>query len=362
MKKIILLAYMVGILQGTALSQYKESREFTERFKVLPETHIEITNKYGNLLIHTWDKDSAVFRIEVQVAEKTQSRLEKTMDGIDFDFTESAYFLIVRTLVNQSRSLLEKELLKLKESLLQEDGNVEIDYTVWLPETCDLILDNKFGNIFMSDFSGSCEINLSNGNLKAHDFSGKTTINLNFADATINRLKDGRLVTNYSEVEIESSSRLRIDSKQSTFELANASQLDIRSRRDKFRIRQTGLIDAEGSFSNFRIMELLERMNIRSNYGDIDIEKTDPEFSLIFIQAENTDINLYFEPESIFGFELTRTKTETDFCREIEITEETILDEKTQKTKLSGKYGSGQPESAKLFMNLTAGSMNIFSN
>jgi hypothetical protein len=362
MKKSIFLVWIIGILPGTALSQYNESRELTKRFQVLPETRIEITNKYGNLLIHTWDKDSAVFRIEVHVEKKKESRLKKTMEGIDFDFTESAYFLIVRTLVNQSRSLIEKELLKFKESLLHDDGNVEIDYTVWLPETCDLILENKFGNIFMSDFSGSCEINLSNGNLKAHDLLGRTTLILNFADATINQLQDARLETNYSDVEIESSSRLRINSKQSTFELTDASQLEIRSSRDKFRVRKTRLIDAEGNFSSFRIMELVERMNIRSNYGDIDIEKTHPDFNLIYIEAENTDINLCFEAEETFLFELTKTKTETDFCREIEIIEETILDEKTQKTKISGIYGSGQPGSGKLFMNLTAGSMNIFSN
>ena len=41
------------------------------------------------------------------------------MDEIDFDFTDSQHFLIVRTRVGENMSTLEKEFLKFKESLLQ---------------------------------------------------------------------------------------------------------------------------------------------------------------------------------------------------------------------------------------------------
>ena len=360
--KTILWMLIAGLLPLTGFSQFNESREYNRKFSVLPDTRIEITNKYGNLVVNTWEKDSAVFKIQVNVEEKKLSRLEKTMEGIDFDFTESSHFLVVRTLVNQSKGVLEKELLKFKESLLQDDGSVEINYTIWLPASCDLIMENKFGNIFMSDFSGNCEIDLSNGNLKAHNLNGKSTINLNFADATINNMESARLVTNYSDVEIESAKQLHIDSKQSSFEMMKASELNITSRRDKFRVREAELVDAEGSFTSFRISKLLDRVNIRADYGDIDIEKIVPDFSLIFVEARNTDINLYFNPESSFGFELTKTKANTDLCREIEVSDETLLDEKEQKVKVSGKYGTAKPDDQRLFINATAGNVNIFSN
>ncbi|NQU87301.1 MAG: hypothetical protein HQ541_16225 [Mariniphaga sp.] len=360
--KIILFVLTLGIIPFTVLSQFNETREFTREFKILPETRVEISNKYGNLVINTWDKDSVVINVKINVEEKKLAKLEKTMKGIDFEFTDSSHFLIVKTIVNKTKSALQKEIQKFKESLLQDNGSVEIDYTVWLPENCELILDNKYGNIFMSDFSGNCEITLSNGNLKAHDLLGTTTINLNFADAIINALNSAQLNTNYSDVEVETSNQLNIESKQSAFELFKTSELDISSRRDKFRIREADKVNAKGNFTSFRIAELNDRANIQADYGNINIEKINPEFSLIFIESKSTDINLYFEPESNFGFELTKTKTDIDFCREIEIADEATLDEKDQKIKISGKYGSNQPKTDKLFINATLGSVNIFSN
>ncbi|MBN1819461.1 MAG: hypothetical protein JXR31_16055 [Prolixibacteraceae bacterium] len=359
--KIILLVFVICLIPFAGHTQFNETREYNREFKVMPETRIEITNKYGNLVVNTWEKDSVIFNIKVNVEEKKLSKLEKTMEGIDFEFIESSHFLIAKTIVNKSSSALEKELLKFKESLLNDEGNVEIDYTIWMPENCDLILDNKYGNIFMSDFTGNCEITLSNGNLKAHNLLGITNINLNFADATINKLTTSRLKTNYSEVEIDTSEKLKIDSKQSNFEFFNTSELDIISRRDKFRIRKAGIVEAEGSFTGFRISELKTKANIRADYGDINIEYINPDFDLIFIESKSTDINLYFEPESNFGFELTKTKIDIDMCREIEITDEVILDEKNQKIKVSGKFGEKQPETDKLFINSTLGSVNIYS-
>lgn len=364
MKRIkqILFPLFVGIIPLSGFSQFNESKEITKRFQVVPETQIEISNKYGNVEINTWEKDSVVFLIKIKVEEKKLAKLEKTMEGIDFDFTSSSHFLIARTIVNKTSSTLEKELLKFKESLLQTDGNVEINYTVWLPKKCDLKLDNKYGNIFMSEFLGNCDITLSNGNLKAHDFEGKTQINLNFADATINKLNNAQLITNYSEVEIKAAKKLLIDSKQSTYDIIEATELNISTRRDKYRIRLADMVDVRGSFSNFSINELQDRINFRSDYGDLEIEKINPEFSNIFIETQSSDINLYFNQESGFKFQITETKTEMDFCREMDVKEKTVLDEKDKKTKITGNFGSKQAQTEKLFINTTLGKINTFSN
>ena len=110
----ILVPLIAGIIPFSGYSQFNESREFTKRFKIVQETRIEISNKYGNVEINTWDKDSVVFKVKINVEEKKLSKLEKTMEGIDFDFTNSPHFLIARTIVNKTSSALEKELLKFK--------------------------------------------------------------------------------------------------------------------------------------------------------------------------------------------------------------------------------------------------------
>ena len=167
----ILMVIITATAPLLAFPQFNEKPRVCKKvLKVLPETQIEITNKYGNVEIISWDKDSVVFNIKISVEERKLSKLEKTMEGVDFDFTNSSHFLIARTIVNSSQSTLEREFMKFKESLLQSDGKVEINMTVWLPKKSTLKLDNKFGNIYIGEFYGNSEITLSNGVLKAHEF------------------------------------------------------------------------------------------------------------------------------------------------------------------------------------------------
>ena len=368
MKNIILkfglgMLLIFFLLPVKSWSQFTDTKEITKRFKVSAETQIEISNKYGKIELNTWKKDSVVFEIEIRVEEKKLSKLEKLMEEIEFDFTNSQHYLIVRTVVGKNRSSLEKELLKFKETLLQSDGSMEINYTVWLPAKNKLKVENKFGDIFIGDFVGPVEIDLSNGNLKSHDFDGELNLTLNFADATINEIKNARLDCNYSELYIKKAESLKVVSKSSTFEIMELKNIDANSRRDKFRIRLVDLVEATGSFSNFRVNELTDRASFRAEYGDIDIEKTAPDFSNIFIESKSTDINLYFSSDTNFGFEITHEKTEVDLCRQMKITDEKTIDEKENKVKITGNFGDkGTDKNKKLIINATSGEINILAN
>ena len=356
------LIFMSWLLPGFASAQFTETKEISKHFKVSPETRIEISNKYGKVELNTWEKDSVIFEIKIRVEEKKLSKLEKSMEEIDFNFTDSQHFLIVRTTVGESRSGFEKEILKFKETLLQSDGNIEIDYIVWLPKNNELKVENKFGDIFIGDYLGNVEINLSNGNLKSHNFEGKVDFTLNFADATINQMKNGRLDCNYSDLYIKKAESLQIKSKSSTFEILEIYEMDADSRRDKFRIRLADLVEAKGSFSNFRFNELTDRLTLKADYGDLDIEKISPDFSNIFIESKSADINLYFDPESNFGLEITHTKAEIDLCREIKIEETKETGEKADKVQIKGNFGIESQNNTKLIINATSGEINILSN
>lgn len=361
MTKYIFFLLFFGLIPGIIFAQFTETKEINKRFKVSRDTRIEITNKYGKIELNTWDKDSVVFDIKIRVEDKKLSKLEKSISEIDFDITNSQHFLIVRTKVGENLSSLEKEFQRFKETVLQDDGKMEINYVVWLPKTNQLKVENKFGDIFIGDYSGEVDINLSNGNLKSHDFDGKTNLTLSFGDATINQIKEGKLDCNYSDIYIKKAGKLRIVSKSSDFEIIEINELDADSRRDKFRIRLADLIDARGSFSNFRVNELTDRITLRAEYGDIEIEKTAADFSNIFIEAKSTDINLNFNEKSKFQFEITHTKSATDFCREVKIKKEEVLDEKEKKIKINGIYG-GESTAVKLTITATSGDISIRTN
>ncbi len=350
---ILLMPYFV-------LAQFTETKQINKRFKVLPETQIEITNKYGKIKINTWEKDSIIFDIKIKVEDKKLSKLEKLVSEVDFDFVNSDHYVTARTKVGENRSGLEKEVINLKEAVLQSDGKIEIDYTVWMPKTNPLKVENKFGDIYIDDYAGEIEITLSNGNLKAHDFTGKTNLKLSFADATLNQLKTGTLDCNYSEIYFKKADKIKVTSKSSGFEINELRELNTDSRRDKFRIQTIGALTARGSFTNYRISELNESLNVKTEYGDLDVEKIASGFKSVYIESKSTDTNLGFSEKDEFGFEIVNTKSETNFCRNLEIKKEEVLDEKEKKIKLTGNFNNSS-KTTKLTINAVGGSVNIMN-
>lgn len=344
----------------SANAQFTETREFVRRFKIQPETRIDITNKYGKVELNTWKKDSVVINFRMEINEKKPIKLEKTLDNLDFDISNSQHYLIVKTMVDKNRSQIESEFLKFKETILQTNGSIRIDLVVWLPEDHELRLENKFGDIIMGDFQGETQIILSNGKLKCGDLLKKASLNLSFADATINNLMNARIVSNYSDIQLRNSGTLRLETKSSTLEILNSSDLSIDSRRDKYRIRIADKLDAYGNFSHFIVSDLKDKASMRLSYGSLDMEKIQTDFSSIYIDSRSTDLNLYFNPEAKFNFQITETKTDLKLGHELKVEDKEVLDSKENKVRHTGYFGKKMKED-QLIINAVGGETNVLS-
>ncbi len=344
----------------TVFAQFSETREFVKRFKIQPETRIDLTNKYGKIELNTWKKDSVVIRFKMEINEKKPIKPEQKLDNLNFDISNSQHYLIVKTQVDKNRSQIESELLKFKETILQTGGSIKIDLDVWLPDDHELRLENKFGDIIMDDYHGETQIILSNGKLRSGELTKHAQLNLSFADATLENLPTARITSNYSDIELRNSGAVQFESKSSTIEILNSDELNIDSRRDKFRIRIANKLNATGNFSQFRVSELKDKANVKLNYGGLEMEKIDDTFNNIYLEARSADINLYFSPEAKFNYEITETKTDLKLGRELKEEEHEVLDSKENKIRHSGYFGKKMKDD-QLIINAVGGETNVLA-
>ena len=358
-KSVIALLTLLFLISGlTVNAQFSESREFVRRFRIQPETRIDITNKYGRIELNTWKKDSVVIWFKMEIKEKKPDKLKKTLDNLDFEISNSQHFLVVKTQVDKYRSQIESELLKFKETMLQTNGSIRIDLVVWLPDNRSLRLENKFGDIIMGDYLGETQINLSNGKLRAGDLPARSSLNLNFAGATISSLPVANITSNYSDLSLRNSGTLKLESKSSTIEIQNSNDLNINSRRDKYRLRLADKIEAAGNFSHFMVNELKGKANIRLSFGSLNLERILNSFSNIYVESRSTDLNLYFNPEANFNFEITETKSDLNLSKEMKEEDKEVLDSKENKIRHSGYFGKRMKET-QLIINAVGGEINV---
>jgi len=355
---LMLLALLVTLSGKSGRGQVSDSKIVTKGFKIDKSTIVDIGNKYGDITIETWDKDSVSVEIKYVVSEKNHEKLQKKLDEINFELTQSGHYVVISTIIGESKNMLISELIKFKETIGVGESLVDIDMNIKIPDNLDLRIKNKFGNIYIDDYKGDITIDLSNGKLKAHEFTGYVNLKLNFGDGVIKKIDAGNLEIYYSDFNLASSRKLRINSKTSDITITEAGQLLVNSSRDHYRIRMINDFETSANWTDFSITEFNQKSDIKMNYGEITIENIRPTLENIMIDARSTRINLYFDRETDVNFDII-TNRNISLPNEAKIDSSEAINEKEKIMRYLGRTGKIEKSKPKLILNTSSADISI---
>ena len=303
-KSTLLIAIALALQLGAVGQTYERSRTVNRSFAVKPNTEIQVINKYGNIHMVRWEKDSVRFEIELVVKGNKQSKIQKNFEMIDFDFTKTDYYVIARTTFEANKGAFWDELSDLANTIFSGSNRTQIDYKVYVPGSCPIKLDNKFGNVYIGDQHAPADIAISNGDLKANAFHDDLKLEIDFGKAGIRNVKSAEIIAGYAEMDIKRADKLKIDSKSSTFDLGLVGEIHVESRRDEINIEEIGVLSGNLSFSELKIEYFTEYSNMTVNYGSMDFQSVSEAFRQIRVNAKYTDIDLNFDRNAAFEISL----------------------------------------------------------
>lgn len=356
---LLLIAILaVPLTPGRASGQVTESRQLSKLFKINKNSIIDISNKYGDISIETWNKDSVLVEIFVQVSEKSRDKLKKKMNGISFELTQSGHYVVIGTIIGDSRNVIMSEFTKLKENVGMGDTQVEINMKVKMPDYLELRINNKFGNIYLYDYKGDISIDMANGKLKANDLFGYANIKINFGDAFINTIDSGVLEVYYGKLNLASARKIRITSKTSDITITEVEQLFANSSRDTYRIRMINDFETTSSWTDFEITEFHNKSDVRMTYGDIAIENIKSTFETIYIDSRSSKINLTFDKKADVNFDITSNK-EVNLPFSSKIDKKEQIDQAEKLYRYLGRTGDIKIEQPKLIVKSNSGDITI---
>jgi len=302
---LLLAAVFLSAGMVASAQSVRDSRTKSKSYAVSSETTLEVENKYGTILIVPWNKDSVKIDAEIFLEAKNSSKLRKLKNDIDISFTGTRTYVIARTEIGDGGSRLGSELRALSNTLVS-NTTVEVNYTIYLPDYIDLVLTNKFGDIYIDDLNGDVDISLSNGVLKANHIPGTSRVELIFAKAMIRELGTTSLKMSYGELTLGSVKQLDLSSKSSDIQIDSADVIKIDSRRDKMQIGEVEYLYGISSFTDITIQDFIREADCEMSYGNLIIENVSPDFSKINIESDYTDITLYTSAESNYTVDILR--------------------------------------------------------
>ncbi len=291
---LVLFLYPGGLL-GQVYSDHK-----VRKYKITEKTTVEVTNKYGKVHVITWDKDSVKFEVDLRISANSYPKMQKLKDNISFDFTATKYYIVAKTRFSNQAGIISDFV-----DAFIPSNRVTINYLVYVPRNANLKIENKFGDVYMDDFSGHLEIILSNGDMKANTLTGSPTIKLNSGDGTINSIQNGKIFVAYSDLRIKQAKHLNIDTKSSRITINKAADLTINSSRDKFNIEEISDLSVTGYFTSLNIEHLKKELRCSLKYGNLMVERVDDSFSFINVESEYADVDLFFKRSTTYNLDIT---------------------------------------------------------
>jgi len=262
------------IMAGFSVQAKELKKEINKRFTATSSSELRIENKFGQVTLVQGNSGEVVFDIVIKVDTPDDDQSQKLLDAITVNFNNDGNKIIAVTDIDE------------KISKMKSSGNrkMSINYTVQVPASIALNLENNFGDVVLCSLSGPVALELNYGHLSADKLTGSPiALELNYNPANIAYLAKASLDANYAgEVEIIKAENLSVELNYGTLSLGSVDALELEANYGKATIDgATG----KGSVS------------IEVNMGSIDLRmlsgfSLDAEFTMGDIQYPDGMKNL----------------------------------------------------------------------
>ena len=322
---------------------FEMTSDMYRSFKINENSKVEIENKYGDVFLETWDRDSVGFSIEIIAYSEKEDYLEDLIGMVHIDFNDYSSFIIAKTEIGESKGFLDKAAFKISKDIT---GTKEIivNYRVFIPSYLSLSIENDFGDIFIDEYAGEISIDLSHGDLRANLLSDVKSIKSRYGEVKIEEAHGGRFDFGFVKgAELGTLSDVFIKSTSSEIDIEEMDVLRIESRLDEIYIESLGELEGKTTMSKIHVKYLSDSADLESKYGNIKVEDLLPTASKVKMNGNNTDYNINFSEESTGSFEIQMSKNKSfnSSSDKVSVKDEIALDDKTNilEGRLNGNGG-----------------------
>jgi hypothetical protein len=264
---LILLTIAPSLANDGSILKKEFTRQIKETFPISNDGLLGIQNKYGNISITTSDRNNVEISVLIKVKSNSESKGKKYFDGIDISFENSPTKVMAKTVLpdEENDSWF---------SLWPNNKNVDIEihYAISAPKDINIDLIDKYGNISISEITGTANIENKYGDVNIETIGNDLQMDLGYGNASISNMNDATLLIKYSKVKVGKGKRVAVESKYSTLSFENIATLKSLTKYDNYKISNASHISNEGKYDTWNIGQIGE-INIDSKYTDIVVNE-----------------------------------------------------------------------------------------
>lgn len=295
---VILLAPTL-LLAHPDQGRYKKERVIKKSFEVNATALLKVDNAYGNLTMTTWDKNTIEMVITIKADGNNEEKVINKIEGVDFDFSSSSSMVSAKTLFNNNRR-------GWNWNWGNSNVNLSVHYTIKLPVTNAVDLENDYGNIYLDRLEGHAKIDCDYGRIEIGSLLGERN-NLNFdytSKSSIAFIKSGKIDADYSGMTIEKAGDLTINTDYSSITVHQMKNVSYDSDYGSIEIGEAHHVDGVGDYISTKLGVLHGNVSIDADYGSVKIEEMAADAGNLSINSDYTGIKIGYSKDYNFTFEI----------------------------------------------------------
>ncbi len=302
--KTLILLLMLPALAVANHNKFKgkhtKEKTIKKEFTVNRDAGLKVDNSYGNVDVITWSENRTVIEVQIKTNGNNEEKVRQRLEEITVDFTSNPSLVTAKTIFNQKKD-------SWKFWNHGANGvNIEVNYTIKLPVTNSIDIDNDYGAISIDKLDGNAKINCDYGQLHIGELRADNNY-LSFdytSKSTIAYMKSGKISADYSYFTLEKGGDIELSADYTKSELIEVNDVNYNCDYGKVIIGKANDIEGRGDYVTNRIGAVTGSLSLNTDYGSIKVERLTSSAKDVTIDGNYTGIKLGFESGYSFDFYL----------------------------------------------------------
>lgn len=326
---LILLPSVITAHNGPVSGKYTKEKTIKREFDVAPDALLKIQNSYGNLNLTSWSENRILIEVHIKTSGNNQEKVLRKLDGITVSFEGTRTEVSARTQFPRAQ--------------WGWGGNsgvsMQVDYTIKLPHTNNVDLNNDYGGIVLDRLDGQARISCDYGRLDLGELNGNDNY-LNFdytSKSNIAYLKNGQIKADYSGVTIEKAGNLTLHADYTQTTIVSLESLQYSCDYGNLEVSEVKQIRGTGDYIGVKIGTLSGSLDINADYGSIRIGKVAGTAGDLKIRSNYTGIKIGYDSNINFDFDIQTSYGNFKGKDQVQVK---TSNERSSQANYNGYYGS----------------------
>ncbi len=299
---LLLLAFSLPVWANQPPEDLIELRKkITKAFDAPVGKTIAASNRYGKIAVVTYSGQQVKYDVDIIAKASSQSKAQKELDRVSVIFEDTQGVISATTEIEDKTAWFTWS--------WSGNAELEINYTIYVPDGRKLDLSQKYGNILMPVYNGVCTLETAYGNIEASDINAPYSINirygngrfgcmksgtidLKYSDLTANSLDNATVEIKYGKMIVETAHQMNIDSKYSNFTIGSCNSMVFNGGYDHMILKSCGKLVYENKYGELELGTLAGNANIIGSYHSTGIKEIRSGVNSIVIEGSYGNVNI----------------------------------------------------------------------